>query len=145
VNGALAAVAQVLVARRRAHLYQLAFDPGLARRSPGALLCGHAIEAAAAEGCLAFDFLRGDEPYKYAFGATGRPTWRRRLGGRELAALAAAGRRGAVRVRRRSRAVTRDAGPVHSGSRAPGDTDDLAGDGDASAMRAIGARNVRPQ
>jgi CelD/BcsL family acetyltransferase involved in cellulose biosynthesis len=80
VNGAVGAVAHVLVAGGRAHLYQLVHDPALAPRSPGTVLCAHAIEEARAEGCDVFDFLRGDEPYKYAFGATDRVTTRRRLG-----------------------------------------------------------------
>jgi CelD/BcsL family acetyltransferase involved in cellulose biosynthesis/glycosyltransferase involved in cell wall biosynthesis len=79
VDGEVAAVAHVLVTQRRAHLYLVGFDPRHGRRSPGALLCAHAIEAAASEGCLAFDFLRGDEPYKRAFGGRARTTWRRRL------------------------------------------------------------------
>lgn len=45
------------------------FDPALAALSPGTLLVGAAIDAATAEGCAAFDFLRGDEPYKRRWGA----------------------------------------------------------------------------
>jgi CelD/BcsL family acetyltransferase involved in cellulose biosynthesis len=37
------------------------------------LALGHAIEAAKAEGAASFDFLRGREPYKYAWGARDQP------------------------------------------------------------------------
>jgi CelD/BcsL family acetyltransferase involved in cellulose biosynthesis len=58
------------------------FDPDMPRLSPGALILRHAIGRAIAEGCRAFDFLRGGEAYKYAWGAVDRRsaarTWRRR-------------------------------------------------------------------
>jgi hypothetical protein len=40
------------------------------------------MQAAHAEGCRVFDFLRGREPYKYRFGATDRDdtTWVRGRG-----------------------------------------------------------------
>jgi CelD/BcsL family acetyltransferase involved in cellulose biosynthesis len=34
---------------------------------------GETIRLAAEEGCSTFDMLRGDEPYKYRFGATDVP------------------------------------------------------------------------
>jgi CelD/BcsL family acetyltransferase involved in cellulose biosynthesis len=49
-----------------------AFDPAFERLSPGKLAFLHAIEAAIAEGCDTFDLLRGDEPYKYDWGARDR-------------------------------------------------------------------------
>ncbi len=45
--------------------YNCGFDISLSRYSPGTVLLSHAIEAAIAEGCRAFDFTRGDETYKY--------------------------------------------------------------------------------
>jgi CelD/BcsL family acetyltransferase involved in cellulose biosynthesis len=45
------------------------FDPRHAALAPGTLLIAHAIESAMAEGAVAFDFLRGAEPYKYRWGA----------------------------------------------------------------------------
>jgi CelD/BcsL family acetyltransferase involved in cellulose biosynthesis len=42
-------------------------------------MIGHAVEQAAAEGLLEFHFLRGREPYKYAWGAVDRPNHGRRL------------------------------------------------------------------
>ena len=50
------------------------FDPEFAAFSPGAVLMGHAIEAAVLEGAETFDFLRGREPYKYRWGAQDRGT-----------------------------------------------------------------------
>ncbi|HEX5458473.1 MAG TPA: GNAT family N-acetyltransferase [Steroidobacteraceae bacterium] len=55
------------------------FDADFARESPGTLLIAHAIEAASAEGCREFHFLRGREPYKYEWGAVDRWSVRRVL------------------------------------------------------------------
>jgi CelD/BcsL family acetyltransferase involved in cellulose biosynthesis len=55
------------------------FDPELAHCSPGTLLLGHAINEAAAEGAREVHFLRGGEPYKYAWGPTERWNSRRLL------------------------------------------------------------------
>ena len=63
----------------RAYYYLGGFDPACHALSPGTLIVGHAVEAALAEGMTAFDFLRGREAYKYHWGATDRPTYRRRL------------------------------------------------------------------
>jgi CelD/BcsL family acetyltransferase involved in cellulose biosynthesis len=59
-----------------AYAYIGGFDPAFAFESPGTVLLGHAIEDAAAAGATAFDFLRGQEPYKYEWGAVDR--WSRR-------------------------------------------------------------------
>jgi len=45
------------------------FDPRHSALAPGTLLIAHAVECALAEGAVAFDFLRGAEPYKYRWGA----------------------------------------------------------------------------
>ncbi|MBV9064560.1 MAG: GNAT family N-acetyltransferase, partial [Methylobacteriaceae bacterium] len=58
--------------RGRASYYLGGFDPQYAFESPGTILIGHAMRRAAAEGAHTFDFLRGAEPYKYAWGARGR-------------------------------------------------------------------------
>src|SRR5690606_23902600 len=55
--------------RRRTYFYLSGFDPRYKQLSPGVLLLAHAVEAAMQEGSHAFDFLRGREPYKYAWGA----------------------------------------------------------------------------
>jgi CelD/BcsL family acetyltransferase involved in cellulose biosynthesis len=54
---------------RRAFGYLTGFDPAYAFESPGAVIVGHAIESAVAEGCETFHFLRGRESYKYGWGA----------------------------------------------------------------------------
>ena len=46
------------------YFYQAGFDPAHGALSPGTLLVAQAIRRAIAEGKTAFDFLRGDEPYK---------------------------------------------------------------------------------
>jgi CelD/BcsL family acetyltransferase involved in cellulose biosynthesis len=59
--------------------YIHAFDPAFARFGPGWLLMAHSLGAAAREGARSFDFLRGGEGYKYAWGAVDQPQWRRRV------------------------------------------------------------------
>ncbi|MCS6862563.1 MAG: GNAT family N-acetyltransferase [Abditibacteriales bacterium] len=49
------------------------FDPTYARWSVGTVLFGHAIRYAIEEGAREFDFLRGEEEYKYRLGAHDRP------------------------------------------------------------------------
>lgn len=58
--------------RRRGYYYAGGFAPALAGASPGTQLIGYAIEAAVRKGAREFDFLRGDEPYKYLWGAKDR-------------------------------------------------------------------------
>ena len=81
IGEAVAAVYYGFVWRERAYAYIGGFDPDLPRLSPGALILHHAIGAAIGEGCREFDFLRGGESYKYAWGAVDRRsaarTWRR--------------------------------------------------------------------
>lgn len=64
---------------RRHYYYLGGFEPELAELSLGTLLIGHAIRQAVREGAVEFDFLRGQEPYKYLWGAMDRPTFRRHL------------------------------------------------------------------
>jgi CelD/BcsL family acetyltransferase involved in cellulose biosynthesis len=56
----------------KGYYYQGGFEPALSRYSPGTVLTAHAIEDAIRLGAAEFDFLRGDEPYKYAWKATDR-------------------------------------------------------------------------
>lgn len=51
-------------------LYNSGFDPARAALSPGIVLLCHVIRDAIERGFRRFDFLRGEEPYKYAFGPT---------------------------------------------------------------------------
>lgn len=53
-------------------LYNSAFDQALTMLSPGIVLITHLLQVAADEGFEVFDLLRGDEPYKYRFGAEDR-------------------------------------------------------------------------
>lgn len=56
----------------RVGLYNSGFDPEARAMSPGVVLIARTIEDAIARGFRCYDFLRGEEPYKYGFGA--RPT-----------------------------------------------------------------------
>lgn len=75
----VAAVFYGFAEKDRTFYYLGGFDPALAKLSPGALVLAHAIEQATREGCTTFDFLRGAEPYKYAWGAVDVPGFRLRV------------------------------------------------------------------
>jgi CelD/BcsL family acetyltransferase involved in cellulose biosynthesis len=79
VDGRIVAVLYALADRGTVHAYLAGYDPRLHHPGLGALMIGHAIEQAAAEGLREFDFLRGREAYKYAWGAIDRPTFGRSL------------------------------------------------------------------
>jgi CelD/BcsL family acetyltransferase involved in cellulose biosynthesis len=51
-------------------LYNSGFDPAHASLAPGIVLLAHVIRDAIDRALPMFDFLRGEEPYKYAFGPT---------------------------------------------------------------------------
>ncbi len=55
------------------YLYNSSFDPSLRDASPGVAIIGSMIEQACAEGIPRFDFLKGDEVYKFRLGAEPRP------------------------------------------------------------------------
>ncbi len=57
-------------------VYNTGMDPADRDLSPGTVLLGFLIRRAIEQGRSAIDFLRGEEPYKRHFGATGRPLWR---------------------------------------------------------------------
>jgi CelD/BcsL family acetyltransferase involved in cellulose biosynthesis len=61
--------------RSRAYLYLTGFDPSLQGVSLGSLVIWQAIRRALQERREAVDFLRGQEPYKYAWGATDTQTY----------------------------------------------------------------------
>src|SRR5262249_25928149 len=71
------AVLYGVVDRDRFYSYLHGFDPEFARFSPGAVIVHRAIEQATHEGASEFDFLRGREAYKYAWGAVDRPAFKR--------------------------------------------------------------------
>ncbi len=70
-------------------VYNSGFDPGYRHVSAGMTLTGMMIEHAADAGVATCDFLRGNEAYKYRFGAADVPVWRV-LAGEVGAALDAA-------------------------------------------------------
>ena len=59
--------------------YLSGYDPELEKHSPGTVIVAHAIENAVREGAKTFDFLRGAEDYKYAWGAKDRINYRRQI------------------------------------------------------------------
>jgi len=65
VAGTVQAVLYVFHFGRRAYYYLGGFEPALTRYSLGTVLTAHAIRQAIEQGCVVFDFLRGDEPHKY--------------------------------------------------------------------------------
>ena len=66
--------------RDQAYAYLHGFDPAFGTESPGTALIGHAIRDAVASGCTNFHFLRGQEAYKYAWGAEDHWNIVRRVG-----------------------------------------------------------------
>lgn len=52
----------------RVGLYNSGFDPARAVLAPGIVLLAHVVRDAIERGFPTFDFLRGEEPYKYGFG-----------------------------------------------------------------------------
>jgi CelD/BcsL family acetyltransferase involved in cellulose biosynthesis len=63
--------------RQRAYLYNFGFDPAYSVFSPASQVIAFAMEQAAQQGARVFDFLQGDEPYKFhTWGATPRYTYR---------------------------------------------------------------------
>jgi CelD/BcsL family acetyltransferase involved in cellulose biosynthesis len=53
----------------RIRVYNSGFSPGFGYFSPGWVLLGYLIQHAIKTGKSYFDFMRGDEEYKYRFGA----------------------------------------------------------------------------
>ena len=78
-NGELAAIICALLDRNRAWGYITGMDPAFSRFSPGNLLLHYAMREAIAEGARSWEFLRGDEPYKFLWGARRVPKFRMRL------------------------------------------------------------------
>lgn len=63
----------------RSYAYLAGYDPQYADCSPGSLIIAHAISEAMREGAREFHFLRGEEAYKFAWGATRRCNHTRRF------------------------------------------------------------------
>lgn len=62
--------------RDRLMFYNAGSDPAALDLSPGVLLAGACIQLAGGEGKRRFDFLRGNEPYKYQWGSIDEPIQR---------------------------------------------------------------------
>jgi CelD/BcsL family acetyltransferase involved in cellulose biosynthesis len=77
IDGHWAAVYYGCQHRRRAFEYLMGFDPAFAFESPGTLIVAHALQEALREGAQEFHFLRGEESYKYRWGAEPRVNQRR--------------------------------------------------------------------
>ncbi|MBV8511445.1 MAG: GNAT family N-acetyltransferase [Xanthobacteraceae bacterium] len=77
IDGHWAAVYYGFHHRRRAFAYLMGFDPAFAFESPGTLIVAHALQVALREGAQEFHFLRGEESYKYRWGAEPRVNQRR--------------------------------------------------------------------
>lgn len=60
-------------------LYNSGFDPLHAKLAPGIVLLTCVIRDAIDRGVAVFDFLRGEEPYKYAFGPAAQDLFRARV------------------------------------------------------------------
>jgi CelD/BcsL family acetyltransferase involved in cellulose biosynthesis len=58
------------------YLYNSAFNPELMSVSPGNVMLSYLIERSIAQGKRVFDFLKGDETYKFRLGAVERPLFR---------------------------------------------------------------------
>ncbi|HSP35706.1 MAG TPA: GNAT family N-acetyltransferase [Thermoanaerobaculia bacterium] len=79
VDGRDVALFYGFAARDTVYYYLSGYDPSIEKLSPGTLLVAHAIEQAVRSGVKTFDFLRGAEDYKYAWGAKDRWNRRRQL------------------------------------------------------------------
>jgi CelD/BcsL family acetyltransferase involved in cellulose biosynthesis len=77
IGGRIAAVYYGFAHRDRAYAYLGGFDPDFAFESPGTVLIAAVMADAIGEGTREFHFLRGQEPYKYEWGAGDRINTRR--------------------------------------------------------------------
>ncbi len=70
INGEKAATLLAFEYERRFLLYNSGYDPDAhSHLSPGWVILAYAIQYAIAVGCRLFDFMQGDEEYKYHFGS----------------------------------------------------------------------------
>jgi CelD/BcsL family acetyltransferase involved in cellulose biosynthesis len=75
-NGRVAASVYALKWKDRMYAYLGGFDPALKELSPGMVALYLVIEDSIRMGIREFDFLRGEEPYKYVWGAKNRNNFR---------------------------------------------------------------------
>ena len=79
LDGRLVAIFHGLGGHGRVHAYLGGFAPELGRDNPGTLVAGYAIRQAIAQGARELDFLRGQEKYKYDWGAQDQRTHHLRI------------------------------------------------------------------
>jgi CelD/BcsL family acetyltransferase involved in cellulose biosynthesis len=79
IDGRFAAVFYGFAHRGTVYYYLSGYDPAFEKLGLGNLVVAHAIEQSLQEGAHSFDFLRGAEEYKHAWGARDRVNRRRQL------------------------------------------------------------------
>ncbi len=79
INGRKIAAYMNFVFRKRIWIYNSGMDPLYASASPGWVLLAFLIRRAIEAGYQAFDFMRGDEPYKFQWGGVGEPIMRLKI------------------------------------------------------------------
>jgi CelD/BcsL family acetyltransferase involved in cellulose biosynthesis len=76
VQGRIIACLHAFIDKGTCYFYASGFEPEAGHLSPGALILGMVLEDVIERGLARFDFLRGDEPYKFWWGARARTTER---------------------------------------------------------------------
>lgn len=76
VGGEKAAVYANFLFNRRVLVYNSGMDTAFSEVSPGWVLLGYLLQGAIEQGMQEFDFMRGNEDYKYRFGAVDRQVLR---------------------------------------------------------------------
>jgi CelD/BcsL family acetyltransferase involved in cellulose biosynthesis len=79
LGGRAVAVLYGLAGPGTVYYYLGGYEPGLDGLGLGTILIGHAIAEAERAGATQFDFLRGQESYKYHWGGIDRPSFARLL------------------------------------------------------------------
>ncbi len=73
VSGRRIAAGVILDDGRTVYYYNAGVEPDARELSPGVVMVASQIERAIEQGRTRFDFMRGNEPYKYAWGAVDEP------------------------------------------------------------------------
>ena len=96
-EGRPVAVAYGFLSHRRFSFFQIAHDPGSSKLRPGTVLVYRTIAWLCDAGAAEFNFLQGDEPYKFEWTSDTRPLMQVEAG---LSAVRSKLLAGAVRTRR---------------------------------------------
>ena len=86
IRGKAAAALYGFSQGKRFHFFQSGMDPQWSRLSVGLVLMGSVIEQVIKDGHTEFDFLRGDEAYKYQWATAARRTYTVRMFNRHIKA-----------------------------------------------------------